>query len=214
MYMYTISIHTFSWKKAFLLFISVGLLVAGLSAYVQSSWMPLRALTLGPAAPADTKDGLGSSFVAPGKPVRLVIPAIGVDAHIESVGLSWRRNGDMGTPSNFTNVAWYNQGPLPGMPGSAVIDGHLDGKDVPQAVFYNLGSLKPGDLVKVIDNANKTLTFRVVESRLYDYDAPTADIFYGDASKARLNLITCAGDWIQSERVYQQRIVVFTEMVP
>ena len=46
----------------------------------------------------------------------------------------------MGVPTNFTDVGWYRYGPAPGTPGNAVIDGHLDGKSVPEAVFYNLGT--------------------------------------------------------------------------
>ncbi len=121
----------------------------------------------------------------------------------------------MGIPTNFTDVAWYNGGPLPGMPGSAVIDGHLDGRYVKEAVFYKLGDLKPGDLVEVVDARGQTWQFRVVGSKIYSYNATTtSDIFSGDASKARLNLITCAGDWLKSQKLYNDRIVVFTEAIP
>ena len=111
------------------------------------------------------------------------------------------------------DVAWYNGGPAPGAPGSAVINGHLDGKEVPQAVFYNLGKLKPGDLVEVEDKKGRVVQFRVTGTKLYDYDAPTAEIFAGDASKTQLNLITCTGDWLKTEKLYSKRIVVFTELV-
>ena len=119
----------------------------------------------------------------------------------------------MEIPTNFTDVAWYNGGPRPGMPGSAVIDGHLDGKDVPQAVFYNLKLLQPGDLVEVVDDTGDVLQFRVVGSKIYGYDTTTTDIFSGDTSKAGLNLITCTGDWDKNEKIYTERLVVFTERV-
>jgi sortase (surface protein transpeptidase) len=157
--------------------------------------------------------GLGSSFNMPGKPVRLIIPAIGVNANIQSVGLFWNGDGEMSIPTNFTDVAWYNGGPRPGMPGNAVIDGHLDGHNVKEAVFYKLGDLKPGDMVEVVDTAGKTWNFQVLRLADYDYNATTTDIFVGDNSEARLNLITCAGDWIPSQKVYNERVVVFTELV-
>jgi hypothetical protein len=157
--------------------------------------------------------GLGSSYNGSLNPARLVIPAIGVDAAVQSVGLFWNGNGEMSIPTNFTDVAWYNGGPRPGMPGSAVIDGHLDGHDVKEAVFYRLGDLKPGDLVKVIDGKGNIFTFSVIRLADYDYNASTNDIFSGDTSKARLNLITCAGDWLPSQKLYNQRVVVFTELV-
>jgi LPXTG-site transpeptidase (sortase) family protein len=157
--------------------------------------------------------GAGSTYQVPSTPVRLIIPAIGVDAHIQSVGLAWQGDGTMGIPTNFTDVGWYDQGPRPGTPGNAVIDGHFDGKDVPQAVFYNLKNLVPGDLVKVEDRAGNVLQFRVTETKLYDYTAPTDEIFSGDSSVARLNLITCGGSWNKAEKVYNKRVVIFTELV-
>ncbi len=213
--MSTNPIKEFSWKVAILLFFGVGLLAAGLSIFLQA-----RSETMGflkdvpkPVTATRAVVGLGSSFEVPAPPVKLLIPAIGVDAAVESVGLSRTGNGDMGIPTNFTDVAWYNGGPVPGMPGSAVIDGHLDGRNVRKAVFHDLGSLKSGDLVEVVDRAGKTLQFQVVRLVTYDYNASTSDIFSGDTSKARLNLITCAGDWMKSQKLYNKRIVVFTELV-
>lgn len=214
----TNSTKIFSWKAAILLSIGIGLLSAGLSVFLQVRSQTIQPVQQGspaddpkPVAAAPAAVGLGSSFESPGQPVRLLIPAIGVDAAVQSVGLFWNGNGEMGIPTNFTDVAWYNGGPRPGMPGSAVIDGHLDGKYVREAVFYNLGLLKPGDLVEVVDQGGKTWKFHVVRLTTYDYNASTSEIFSGDASRARLNLITCAGDWIKSRKLYNKRIVVFTE---
>jgi LPXTG-site transpeptidase (sortase) family protein len=212
----TTATGTFSWKTAILIALCVGLLVAGLSIFAQTHGLTVAALiTKDPPVSATTSApiGLGTTFEVPGKPVRLIIPAIAVDANIQSVGLAWQGNGEMGIPTNFTDVGWYNGGPRPGEPGSAVIDGHLDGRNVKEAVFYNLGNLKPGDLVDVVDAGGKTWQFKVVDVKLYDYDAPTNDIFSSDTSSTRLNLITCAGDWLKSQGVYNKRVVVFTELV-
>jgi hypothetical protein len=215
----------FSLKTAILLFLSVGLVTVCASIFFQAHSQAVQgastsvsppAISAGDPNPATTTPavvGLGSSFVVPGKPVRLIIPAIGVDANIQSVGLFWSGNGEMGIPTNFTDVAWYNGGPVPGMPGNAVIDGHLDGRNVKEAVFYRLGDLTPGDLVEVVDTKGASSTFQVVRVADYAYNATTTDIFSGDASKARLNLITCAGDWIKGQGIYDQRVVVFTELI-
>ena len=205
---------TFSWIVAVVLSLGVGILTFGASAFIQAR----GAVTVAPAPPITTTTtaaplGAGVSYEASGMPVRLIIPAIGVDANIQSVGMWWRVPTDMGIPTNLTDVGWYNLGPRPGEPGSAVIDGHLDGATVKQAVFYNLGKLQPGDSVEVVESGGKTLQFKVVATKLYDYNAPTTDIFNSDTSKARLNLITCAGDWIKGQGQYNQRIVVFTELV-
>lgn len=199
-------------KRAVFIVLTVGLLTASLSVFIQIRRAGGQIFTVATSSPATV--GVGSSFNAPGMPTRLIIPRLGTDAHIQSVGLSWRGNGDMEIPTNFTDVAWYNGGPRPGMPGSAVIDGHLDGKNVPQAVFYNLKLLQPGDLVEVVDDKGAVLQFKVVASKIYGYDTTTTDIFSGDTSKAGLNLITCTGDWDKNEKIYTERLVVFTERVP
>ena len=200
-------------KKAVLLSIGVGLLVAGLSVFIQTRGFDAQAFVEEPALASTTPQGSGTSFAQPAAPARLIIKAIGVDAAIQSVGLSWKGDGAMGIPTNFTDAAWYNQGPRPGMPGIAVINGHVDGKDVEEAVFYNLGTLKPGDKVEVVDKKGNTAQFRVVGSKTYDYDSPTTDIFIGDASKAQLNLITCSGDWDKEKKLYIKRTVVTAELV-
>lgn len=207
------STKTFSWKKAVILSLSVGLLVAGLSLFLQTRAIPVQALEEAVLSTVPAPIGNGTSFAPPSLPARLIIPAIGVNAVVQSVGLSWKGDGTMGIPGNFTDVAWYNQGPRPGMPGIAVINGHLDGKDIPQAVFYDLDKLKPGDLIEVVDQKGMALQFQVVMSEVYEYDAPTTDIFLGNPSKARLNLITCAGDWNREHKVYEKRIVVTAELV-
>ena len=199
-------------KKAVLLSIGIGLLVAGLSMFVQTKFA-VQAYIQEPVSAVTTPQGSGTSFAEPAMPARLIIPAIGVDANVQSVGLSWKGDGNMGIPTNFTDVAWYNQGPKPGMPGIAVINGHVDGKDVKKAVFYDLGKLKPGDRVEVVDKKGTVVQFRVVGSKTYDYDSPTAAVFIGDGSKTLLNLITCSGDWDKEKRLYRQRIVVTAELV-
>jgi len=206
----------FSWIMFILIFFGVGLFALVLSIFIQThantvwfSSSEVNAFT----TTTSIKMGVGGSFEKPDKPARLIIPAIGVNANIQSVGLAWQGNGQMGIPTNFTDVAWYKDGPLPGMPGSAVIDGHLDGKDVPEAVFYDLEKLQLGDLVEVIDESGKKLQFKVVGSKSYDRNATTTEVFSGDVSRARLNLITCSGDWIANEKSYNERIVVFTELV-
>jgi hypothetical protein len=164
----------------------------------------------GASAPTSTQD-VGASLSVPGEPVRLVIPAIGVDAKIQKTGLT--PAGDMGIPTNFTDTAWYSGGPRPGMPGSAVIDGHLDGKTVLRAVFYDLGKLVPGDIVTVIDADGKELKFQVIQSKVYAEDAAAPEVFLQDSGKTMLNLITCSGSWNKADKMYNERVVVFTELI-
>lgn len=146
-------------------------------------------------------------------PIRLIIPAIAVNARVESVGIL--PDGDMATPTlnPWENVGWYKAGPHPGEPGSAVIDGHLDRPGGYPAVFWNLRDLHVGDKVLVMNMAGKTLSFRVIGVEFYTpQTAPLQDIF-ANRNGTYLNLITCAGDWIPSQHQTTLRLVVYTVLV-
>lgn len=145
-----------------------------------------------------------------GIPKRLQISSINVDAPVESVALT--PEGAMDIPVNPDNAAWYNLGPRPGEQGSAVIDGHLDKEDQSPAVFARLSEVKVGDPVSVIDDQDQTLNFIVKEVRMYNADDDTNEVFNKN-SGVFLNLITCAGDWDIGKQDYNERRVIFTELV-
>ena len=145
-------------------------------------------------------------------PVRLIIPALAINAPIEGVGT--QPNADLATPTQnpWQDVGWYNLGPHPGERGSAVIDGHLDRPGGFPAVFWHLRDLHIGDKVLVKNTSGKTLHFQVTRIQLYPpQDAPIQDIF-GNWGGTYLNLITCAGDWIPSQHQTNLRLVVYTAL--
>ena len=81
-----------------------------------------------------------------GIPERLVIPVIGVDTELVSLGLN--SDGTMEVPSSYNEAGWFTGAPKPGDPGPAIIAGHVSSKAGP-GVFYRLSALKRGDLVQV-----------------------------------------------------------------
>lgn len=143
-------------------------------------------------------------------PVRLKIPKINVDALIEFVGVTPK--GSMAVPSNITNVGLYSRGPKPGETGSAVISGHFNGANGEAGVFFDLNKLKEGDKVYIEDDKNVTATFVVKETK--SYDPGYADEVFLRADGKYLNLITCEGSWDFSRKIYNKRLVVFTEEMP
>ncbi len=146
------------------------------------------------------------------KPLRLEIPSISVNAAVQYVGV--KADGSMGTPAGFKDVAWYRLGTIPGDQGSAVIDGHVDNALALDGVFKHLGDVKIGDDVYVTKKDGARLHFRVKDIGIYaTKDAPNERIFT-DASGKYLNLITCAGTWVKDAKSYNQRLVLYTELVP
>ncbi|GAC1357851.1 MAG: class F sortase [Ktedonobacteraceae bacterium] len=163
-------------------------------------------------APTPTPMPTATPIPASAYPVRLSIPAIGVNAPIEKVGI--QADGEMGTPvqNKWNGVGWFVAGTLPGQQGSTVMDGHLDDQNGAPAVFWNLSKLHTGDSVMVIDGSRKALQFHVTRTMAYDYNkAPLQEIF-GNGGGKYLNLITCAGSWSYAQNQFQQRLVVYTEL--
>jgi sortase (surface protein transpeptidase) len=142
--------------------------------------------------------------------VRLQIPALGINTRTESVGLA---GSAMGVPADAWDVAWFKLGPRPGLAGNAVVDGHLDTATGP-AVFLHLRELRAGDLLYVTDNLGVKRAFRVTDLESYQWNkAPMAQIF-GSSIGAHLNLITCNGSWSIQQQNYNQRLVVYSTLVP
>jgi sortase (surface protein transpeptidase) len=144
-------------------------------------------------------------------PARLIIPSLNINAAVQSVGLARTGTGAIGTPDNATDVAWYNRGPIPGSPGIAIIDGHLDTRTVPEAVFYHLGDLAVGESIYVQDHAGVQQRFVVTSRQQLPYDADTSALFKNTGTP-QLVLITCAGDWLPDKDEYTDRIVVFATL--
>jgi LPXTG-site transpeptidase (sortase) family protein len=138
-------------------------------------------------------------------PKILHIPAINVSANIQYVGIT--KKGNMATPNNFIDVGWYKYGPLPGAIGSAIIAGHVDDGFALPAVFSNLNKLKIGDNIYVETEGGDIIHFVVTDKKIYDYNAPTEDIFNQNDSSL-LKLITCAGVWNEQYGTHDKRLVV------
>jgi sortase A len=142
-------------------------------------------------------------------PIRLRIPKIGVDASIESVGLT--SEGTMGDPKDPAHAAWFNLGPRPGEKGNAVIDGHYGWKNNKPAVFDDINKLTPGDKLYVEDSKGIITTFVVRQVKIYKENEDSSGIFGIGDGKPHLNLITCGGVWNTITKNYSIRIVVFTD---
>ena len=144
-----------------------------------------------------------------GLPMRLRIPIINVDTNIYYVGL--KSDGTMDIGPDPDSVAWYKPGPRPGESGSAVIAGHYGWIGEKGAVFNDIHTLVKGDEILVIDNKNVTTTFVVRESREYDPDADAENVFKSADGKSHLNLITCEGVLLESQKTYSSRLVIFAD---
>lgn len=162
------------------------------------------------AAPYTSRIPIINAFYPISVPVTLEIPKLHIQTSIEYVATD--PDGRMSSPKDEFEAAWYEPGVKPGEKGNAVIAGHYDSKTGP-ALFYNLSSLKPGDVIIVTDKNNKKLTFKVTDISSYpDKRFPIEKVF-GTNSISTLNLITCDGIFDPRSQNYSRRLVVFSHLV-
>lgn len=142
-------------------------------------------------------------------PVRIEIPAIGVDSEVVKVGLL--EDGRMEAPEDYHAGGWFEPGFRPGAPGSAVIAGHVDHYTGP-AVFFDLKRLQPGDRIVVSDDSGDSRTFLVERLERYDAEDAPLELIFGASGEARLNLITCSGPYNRKTKQRDERLVVFAKL--
>lgn len=144
------------------------------------------------------------------RPVRLVIPVIGVRARLVRLGLA--AGGALQVPVTTTVAGWYSGSPRPGAIGSSVIAGHVDSYLGP-GVFFRLRLLRPRNLI-LVRRADKSLAaFRVLTVRTYRKSRfPTAAV-YGPAPVAELHLVTCGGTFDAATGHYLSNVIVFAVAV-
>jgi len=142
-------------------------------------------------------------------PVRISIPAIGVDAPIVRLGLNPDRT--IQVPKNFAEAGWFEPGPEPGERGAAVIVGHLDSPLGP-GVFYRLHELHVGAVIKIKVRDGRTVRFiarsmiRVPKSRF-----PTVRVYVHTGPPA-LRLVTCAGELNWATGHHRDNYIVFAAL--
>lgn len=143
-------------------------------------------------------------------PVRLRVPAIGVDTPVMRLGLA--SDGTVQVPpiSDHDQAGWYEHSPTPGQTGPSVILGHVTVGEYGDGVFRGLSRLRRGEkIVARLENGTET-EFTVTSLRtVAKADFPTDDV-YGNVSRPELRLITCGGP--KDEDGYLDNVIVFAAL--
>jgi sortase (surface protein transpeptidase) len=141
-------------------------------------------------------------------PVRLVIPALGVNAPIESVGTD-PATGQMRLPSNVSTVAWWSYGAMPGdSSGTTVLAAHVD-YNGSYGLFFHLGQLPKGAVATVKTANGSSYSFHVVARRQVPKPALSGQDIFRTTGAPRLVMVTCGGDFLPAERSYVDNVVVY-----
>jgi len=140
-------------------------------------------------------------------PSRVRIPALGVDAAVDPVGVT--RDGAVRIPRDPRRVGWYRFGPRPGGGvGSVVLAAHVDSRTQGLGAFYPLREADRGDRVVMTSTGGRRWTYRVVAREVFRKRAlPLEDLFRRDGREV-LTLITCGGPYLADAGGYQDNVVV------
>ena len=146
-------------------------------------------------------------------PVSLDVPRIGITgARLVRLGLA--RDGSIQVPALGANspAGWYSGSPTPGSLGPSVILGHVDSASAGPAIFFRLGTLRPGDTAMVTRADHSVAVFRVDSVEQYSKSKfPTLQVF-GNTDHAALRLITCGGTFDPVTGSYESNVVVYAHL--
>lgn len=142
----------------------------------------------------------------PGVPVRLVISSIDVDSAVQEVGTYWENRQLLWETVPFV-VGHYRTTARAGEMGNAVFSGHVSSRNAGN-VFKDLYRIRLEDEVYIY-TADTMFVYVVTDVRLV---LPTETSVMDTTPDATATLITCAGEWIPSKRVYSHRLIVTTKL--
>ncbi|MFF9124663.1 class F sortase [Streptomyces sp. NPDC014889] len=170
----------------------------------------------GPARGKSASPRPGASSSRPPAPLprspatTLRIPSLGVDAPIIRIGLDGDRELQTPPVDKPKLVGWYDGGPTPGEPGTAVAVGHRDTR-TGAAVFAALGELGPGHRIEVRRQDGRTAVYTVDKVKVFDKARFPDKEVYGTARRSELRVITCGG--LYTHRAgYSSNVVVFAHL--
>jgi hypothetical protein len=127
-------------------------------------------------------------------PIAIDIPTIGAYSNLIPTGVAADGGWEV-PPVEFPEQAsWYQPGPEPGEPGTAVVLGHVNGGGRP-GVFARLDELAEADRIVITDQAGRPVEFEVIEVQFLPKTEFRADELLSDAGPPLLLLVTCGGEF-------------------
>jgi sortase A len=186
-----------------------GIVVAPPAAAAEAPAGPLVVL---PESPIDMHSAVAEAAeadrpAAPGQPLRILIPALGIDAPVMAAGLQTKqsegRDFQQWTVPDAYAAGWHESSAALGEPGNTVLNGH---NNVHGAIFGELVDLAVGEQI-VLFGAEKTVVYRVVHHELLPEKGLSLRERLNNArwieasDDERLTLVTCWPNTTNSHRL-------------
>jgi hypothetical protein len=150
-----------------------------------------------------------NTLLSKSKPVKILIPSIGVNSNIMKLGLA--KDGTLEVPPDGSKAGWFTGGPTPGEIGPSVVVGHVDWKGK-LGVFFYLRKVVIGSAVNIVRADGTTAHFKVIGIQSFNKNNFPTQLIYGNINYAGLRLITC-GDFDFKLHKYVSDLVVFAKAV-
>ncbi|MEU9015447.1 class F sortase [Streptomyces sp. NPDC048479] len=157
-----------------------------------------------------TAAGRAVQPLPPSNPVRLRVPAIGVDAPMTRLALDAAGRLRPPPADHPSRAGWYSDGTAPGSVGTAVTAGHVDTPTGPGA-FHGLGALSKGDTIEISRADRRVAVFAVDAVEVYDKKKFPNEKVYGGSDVPELRMITCGGSYTKRTG-YRGNIVVYATL--
>ena len=140
-------------------------------------------------------------------PVRLLIPALGVNAPVLPTGV--QVGGSLAIPTDPSNIGWWAGGGFPGEPtGAVILVGHINSAALGPGALLRLQDVRPGTLVTVIASG-RAFRYRVVALRAYPKANLPVTAVFSQQVAARLVIVSCGGPFDASTGHYLDNIVAY-----
>ena len=137
------------------------------------------------------------------------LTSLGVQAPVVRVGVD--RSGQMVVPRNARDIAWLDQGGVPGDTQNVVLAGHISYAKHAGS-FFRLREMQPGDVVS-LSLHGKQLDFRVTWACLFDRDTELASKIMGRTDVPSITLISCGGTFDRAAGTHTKRVAVRGELL-
>ncbi|MEV6010805.1 class F sortase [Streptomyces sp. NPDC051976] len=161
-------------------------------------------------APSVRPSAKAASALGRSVPVRLQIPAIGVDTPVMQLGLAPDGSVQVPPVSAHDQAGWYRYSPTPGQIGPAVILAHVTVGRYGNGVFRHLAQLHRDDrIVARLENGTAAV-FTVNAVRTVTKAHFPTDSVYGSVDRPELRLITCGGP--RTGDGYLDNVIVFATL--
>ncbi|GAA2220237.1 class F sortase [Streptomyces indiaensis] len=156
-------------------------------------------------APSDRARPLARSV-----PVRLLVPAIGVDTPVVRLGLAADGTVQVPPVTDHDRAGWYRHSPTPGETGPSVLLGHVTVGPYGDGVFRHLARLHRDDRIVARLENGTAAQFAVTAVRTVPKTDFPADDVYGNVGRPELRLITCGG--ARTGDGYADNVIVFAAL--